>query len=61
MPQVVQLLTYGDPLRYFLIVLRSVFLEGTPLDLLLDQLWPMLLIALITLSSASWLFRRRIY
>jgi ABC-2 type transport system permease protein len=61
MPWVVQLLTYGDPLRYFLIILRGVFLEGTPLHLLVGQLWPMALIALITLSSASWLFRHRIH
>jgi ABC-2 type transport system permease protein len=61
MPWVVQLLTYGDPLRYFLVILRGVFLEGTPLDLLTDQLWPMALIAMITLSSASWLFRHRTY
>jgi ABC-type multidrug transport system permease subunit len=28
MPQAVQILTYIDPLRYFLIILRKVFLEG---------------------------------
>jgi len=61
MPWVVQLLTYADPLRYFLVILRGVFLEGTPLPLLVDQLWPMAVIALVTLSSASWLFRHRIY
>ncbi len=61
MPWLVQLLTYADPLRYFLVILRGVFLEGTPLDLLIDQLWPMAVIALVTLSSASWLFRHRIH
>ncbi len=61
MPEAVQLLTYGDPLRYFLILLRGVFLEGTPLELLLDQLWPLVVIALTTLVSAGWLFRHRIY
>ncbi|MEJ2590440.1 MAG: ABC transporter permease [Candidatus Thiodiazotropha sp.] len=59
MPTVVQYLTYADPLRYFLVVLRSVFLEGTPMVLLLDQLWPMAVIALVTLSCAAWLFRHR--
>ncbi len=61
MPWVVQLLTYADPLRYFLVILRGVFLEGTPLDLLVDQLWPMAMIASVTLASASWLFRHRIH
>ncbi len=61
MPWVVQLLTYGDPLRYFLIILRGVFLEGMPLSLLIDQLWPMALIAILTLGGSAWLFRHRIY
>jgi ABC-2 type transport system permease protein len=54
MPAPVQYLTY-------LVVLRGVFLEGTPLHLLTDQLWPMALIAAVTLSAAAWLFRHRMY
>jgi ABC-2 type transport system permease protein len=61
MPQAVQLLTYLDPLRYFLIVLRGVFLEGDSYALLLDQYWPMALIGLASLSAAGWLFRHRMY
>lgn len=61
MPTVVQLLTYADPLRYFLVILRGVFLEATPLALLTDQLWPMALIAALSLSAAAGLFRHRMY
>jgi ABC-2 type transport system permease protein len=61
MPEAVQLLTYLDPLRYFLIVLRGVFLEGDSYALLADQYWPMTLIALVSLSAAGWLFRHRMY
>jgi ABC-2 type transport system permease protein len=61
MPQAVQLLTYLDPLRYFLVVLRGVFLEGDSYALLADQYWPMALIAVISLSAAGWLFRHRMY
>lgn len=61
MPWAVQLVTYLDPLRYFLIVLRGVFLEGDSYTLLLDQYWPMALIALTSLTVAGWLFRRRMY
>jgi ABC-2 type transport system permease protein len=61
MPPVVQLLTYIDPLRYFLIVLRGVFLEGDSYALLLDQYWPMALIGLSSLTAAGWLFRHRMY
>jgi ABC-2 type transport system permease protein len=60
MPQFVQLITFIDPLRYFLIVLRRVFLEGAGFGLLVDQLWPMALIGAATLTLAGWLFRHRI-
>jgi ABC-2 type transport system permease protein len=61
MPRAVQLVTYVDPLRYFLIILRKVFLEGAGFDILLDQFWPMALIGATTLLVASWLFRHRMY
>jgi ABC-2 type transport system permease protein len=36
-----------------------VFLEATPFHLLVDKLWPMAVIGLVTLVIAGWLFRRR--
>jgi len=59
MPATVQLLTYLNPLRYFLIILRGVFLEGDSLAVLLPYYWPMVVIAVVTLSFAGWLFRHR--
>lgn len=59
MPTVVQWITYLDPLRYFLIILRGVFLEGDSYPLLLHYYWPMAIIAFVTLSFAGWLFRHR--
>ena len=61
MPLAVQLITYADPLRYFLVVLRGTFLEGISPWLLVDQFWPMALIAAVTLTSAAWLFRKRMH
>ncbi len=61
MPEVVQWLTYLDPLRYFLIIVRGVTLEGNGYSLLLNQYWPMALIGIATLSLAGWLFRHRMY
>ena len=60
MPEPLQLLTYAIPLRYFLVVLRSVFLEGATADLLVSQYWPMALIGCGCLFMAAFLFRRRI-
>jgi ABC-2 type transport system permease protein len=59
MPAAVRLLTYIDPLRYFLVVLRKLFLEGVPASILVHQLWPMALIGVVSLSLAAWLFRAR--
>jgi ABC-2 type transport system permease protein len=61
MPRAVQLITYTDPLRYFMIVLRAIFLEGASYRLLVSQYWPMAVIGLISLTLAAWLFRRRMY
>jgi len=59
MPEIVQQMTYINPLRYFLIILRGVFLEGDSYELLLNQYWPMAIIAVVTLAMAGWLFRHR--
>lgn len=61
MPPLVQGLTRLNPMRYFLVILRSVFLEGTPFHLLIDQFWPLLVIGAVCLSLAGWLFRHRLY
>ncbi len=59
MPQAVQYLTYINPLRYFMVVLRAVFLQGASFISLLNQFWPMALIGIVNLSLAGWLFRHR--
>ena len=59
MPEAVQWLTQLNPMRYFLIIVRGVFLEGDGFILLADQFWPMAVIAVVTLSAAGWLFRHR--
>jgi ABC-2 type transport system permease protein len=61
MPEFMQDLTYLIPLRYFLIILRGVYLEGADVSLLWPQFWPMALIGLACLAFASWLFRHRLY
>lgn len=59
MPEYLQILTYINPLRYFLVILRSVFLEGATVNLLWSQYWPMAIIGSLCLFMAAALFRRR--
>lgn len=61
MPDWLQTSTLINPLRYFLVIVRGVFLEGFSTVNLLDQYWPLAIIGVVTLSSAVWLFRRRMY
>lgn len=61
MPHWVQQITLLNPLRYFLVILHGVFLEGTPFHLLMDQFWPMAVIGLVNLTLAGFLFRHRLY
>jgi ABC-2 type transport system permease protein len=61
MPPVVQAITYIDPIRYFMVILRGVFLEGTPFALLMPQFWPLALIGVVCMALAAWLFRHRMY
>ena len=61
MPRLVQDLTLINPMRYFLVVLRGVFLEGTPFHLLIHPFAAMASIGVVALAAAAWLFRHRMY
>jgi drug efflux transport system permease protein len=61
MPVWVQQVTYLNPMRYFLVILRGVFLQGASFQMLLGQFWPMALIGIINLVLAGYLFRHRLY
>lgn len=57
MPELFQDFTFLNPLRYAIDIAHRVYLEGAGLDQLVPDLWPMGIIATVTLSSAAWLFR----
>jgi len=61
MPVWVQTLTRANPMRYFLVIIRGTFLEGASFSHLIHQFWPMLLIGVVCLTFAGWLFRHRMY
>jgi len=60
MSHVIQPLTYVNPMRYFLVIVRGLFLQGLPAELVAQQLWPLALIAIASLTAAGWLFRNRL-
>jgi ABC-2 type transport system permease protein len=60
MPRLLQILSRGNPLCYFIQLVKGVFLKHFALADILPFLWPMLLIALFTLSAGLWVFKHRI-
>ncbi|MDD4892030.1 MAG: ABC transporter permease [Phycisphaerae bacterium] len=58
MPTVVQWLTYANPLRYFIVIIRGVFLKGVGIEVLWPQMLALLAVGLITLTIASRRFHK---
>ncbi len=59
MPHWLQIITYADPIRYFLIIVQGLFLKTMPASVVFAQTWPLLVIACVSLGAAAWLFRAR--
>jgi ABC-2 type transport system permease protein len=49
-----------NPLRYAIEITHRVYLEGAGFAELWPELWPLALIAALTLSAAAWMFRYRL-
>ncbi|MCE2982308.1 MAG: ABC transporter permease [Parachlamydia sp.] len=60
MPGWLQTVTYINPLRYFLVIVKGVFLKAMPADVVWQQTWPMAIIACCTLAAAGWFFRHKL-
>lgn len=60
MPSWLQPFTLLIPLRYFLVIVKGIFLKAMPWPIIWGNLWPMAVIALLTLTGAGWFFRRRL-
>ena len=58
MPEVVQWLTYLNPLRYYLVIIRGVFLKGLGLSVLWPHLLALAVLGTIMLSLAAGRFRK---
>jgi ABC-2 type transport system permease protein len=57
MPTWIQALTYVNPLRYFLVVIRGIFLKGIGLDILWPQMAALCLLGICVMSLSVMRFR----
>jgi len=60
MPPVFQWITYAVPLRYYVVILRGVFLKGVGFAVLWPQALAMLGIGVVILTVARLRFRRQL-
>lgn len=60
MPEILQVATYANPLRFGMSIVRRVYLEGAGFTDVAIEFVPLLVLAAITLPLAAWLFRNRL-
>ena len=60
MPAPIQALTYLMPLRYYLVIVRGLFLKGSGLDILWPQLLPLLALGIAVISISVMRFRKQL-
>ncbi len=60
MPHWLQIVSYANPLRYILVIVRGIFLKGISTEIVLSNIWPMAIIAILSLSLSSFFFRHRL-
>jgi ABC-2 type transport system permease protein len=60
MPRLVQLVTFIMPLRYFMTIIRGLFLKGVGLDVLWRPALALLVLGLVILSVSISRFRKRL-
>ncbi len=60
MPKVIQYLTYLLPPRYFIVIVRGIFLKGIGINYLINEIWPLALFGIIIFSMSVARFRKRL-
>jgi len=60
MPQWLQCATLLNPLRYFLVISKGIFLKDMRLPDVWANTWPLLIIGIVTLTFAGWFFSKRL-
>jgi ABC-2 type transport system permease protein len=60
MPVLIQLFTHLIPLRYFLIIVRGIFIKGIGIKYLWSEVWPMVIFSLAILALSVSRFRKKL-
>lgn len=60
MPVFFQYVSCLNPVRFFIVIIKGVYLKAMPAPYVSENLIPLALIAILTLSAASWMFKRNL-
>lgn len=60
MPKLIQYVTYINPLRYFLVIIRGIFLKGNWINILWPQIISLLLLGTAVITVSSLRFKKRL-
>ncbi len=60
MPHWVQIITIFNPLKYYLIILRSIFLKGVGIFVLWDEILALLAMGIVVITASSLRFRKNL-
>jgi len=60
MPAVFQYITYLSPLRYFLVIVRGIFLKGVGIGILWPQIAALLVLGTVILTISALRFKKRL-
>jgi ABC-2 type transport system permease protein len=60
MPLPFRVLSWCDPLAHFIVIVKGIFLKGYGPALVWPNVWPLLIIAVLTMSLAYWMYRKRL-
>jgi ABC-2 type transport system permease protein len=59
MPQWMQYVTYLNPMRFFMAVVRAIMMKGAGIADMITDVYPLAIYAVVTFGLASWLFVKR--
>ncbi len=60
MPKIIQYITYINPLRYYIVIVRGIFLKGSTFEILWPQMLTLLIMGVSILALSSLRFRKRL-
>lgn len=58
MPEIIQIFTFINPMRYFMVITRSIFLKGVGIEVLWTQLLPLAFMGFFVLGLSTLRFKK---